>query len=718
MSTPSSFENLFRVAGGPTTPISGPLLLTAAVIVMMLVLMVPLPPLLLDFFFSLSIAASLVVLIMTIFIDKSVDLSAFPTILLLVTTFRLALNVASTRLILTEGHNGVGAAGHVIEAFGHFVMRGNVVVGLIIFSVLMVINFIVITKGAGRIAEVAARFTLDAMPGKQMAIDADLSAGLLTEAQARERRRMLEEESNFFASMDGASKFVKGDAIAAIIIILVNIVGGLLIGLLDKGMTFKQAFATYTLLSVGDGLVAQMPGILVSTAAGLIVTKAGMSEAADKVLTRQLAAHPSAFVVTGMLLLGIALVPGIPFVPFAFLAAALYALAVLSGRLPGKIAARAAAGSALALAGGRGLDALPPPGGASGGGSEGSATGAVDLREDLRIDEMRLSLGVNLLPMLQETANGSIVEAIRNLRRTVAREYGFILPAIRVVDDIELQDSGYAIYLKEQRIGQGEVRPGSLLALNPMGGEVELPGAETVDPAFGIPARWIDVGLKRTAEQRSYTVVDITTVISTHLGELIKRHMSALVSYGATQGLVDRLAEESPRLVQAVIPSIISITGLQTILRGLLAERVSVRNLADIIEAAAEWAPRSKDPIDLLENVRFQIRRQITYQLLDEETRTLNIAVMSNLNRNGEPLADHQLRAPAARDLANLLSGLGEIERQMAQMGQSFVVVAPERLRQNLADLLKRQRKFVPVLSQREIDDTVDVNVVGRLSWT
>jgi flagellar biosynthesis protein FlhA len=251
-----------------------------------------------------------------------------------------------------------------------------------------------------------------------------------------------------------------------------------------------------------------------------------------------------------------------------------------------------------------------------------------------------------------------------------------------------------------------------------MGGEVELPGAETVDPAFGIPARWIDVGLKRTAEQRSYTVVDITTVISTHLGELIKRHMSALVSYGATQGLVDRLAEESPRLVQAVVPSIISITGLQTILRGLLAERVSVRNLADIIEAAAEWAPRSKDPADLLENVRFQIRRQITYQLLDEETRTLNIAVMSNLNRNGEPLADNQLRAPAARDLANLLSGLAEIERQMAQMGQSFVVVAPERLRQNLADLLKRQRKFVPVLSQREIDDTVDVNVVGRLSWT
>jgi flagellar biosynthesis protein FlhA len=715
MANSSSFENLFRVAGGPTTPISGPLLLTAAVIIMMLVLMVPLPPLLLDFFFSISIAASLVVLIMTIFIDKSVDLSAFPTILLLVTTFRLALNVASTRLILTEGHNGVAAAGHVIEAFGHFVMRGNVVVGLIIFSVLMIINFIVITKGAGRIAEVAARFTLDAMPGKQMAIDADLSAGLLSESQARERRRMLEEENSFFAAMDGASKFVKGDAIAAIIIILINIVGGLLIGTLDKGMSFKQAFDTYTLLSVGDGLVAQMPGILVSTAAGLIVTKAGMSESTDKVLTRQLAAHPSAFVITGMLLLGIALVPGIPFIPFAFLAAALYALAVLSGRLPGKIAG-AATGGALALAGGRPLDALPAPAGTSG--SEAGPTGAVDLRDDLRIDEMRLSLGVNLLPMLQETSTGSIVEAIRNLRRTVAREYGFILPAIRVVDDIELQDSGYAIYLKEQRIGQGEVRPGSLLALNPMGGEVELPGAETVDPAFGIPARWIDVGLKRTAEQRSYTVVDITTVISTHLGELIKRHMSALVSYGATQGLVDRLAEESPRLVQAVIPSIISITGIQAILRGLLAERVSVRNLADIIEAAAEWAPRSKDPADLLENVRFQIRRQITYQLLDEETRTLNIAVMSNLNRNGEPLADHQLRAPAARDLANLLSGLAEIERQMAQMGQSFVVVAPERLRQHLADLLKRQRKFVPVLSQREIDDTVDVNVVGRLSWT
>ena len=718
MATPRTFDSILKLNVGGQTTLGGPVLLSAAVVVMMLVLLVPLPALLLDFLFSVSIAASLVVLIMTIFIDKSVDLSAFPTMLLLVTTFRLALNVASTRLILTEGHQGPGSAGHVIEAFGHFVMQGNVVVGLIIFSVLMVINFIVITKGAGRIAEVAARFTLDAMPGKQMAIDADLSAGLLTEAQARERRRMLEEENSFFAAMDGASKFVKGDAIAAIIIILINIVGGLLIGILQRDMTFASAFKTYTLLSVGDGLVAQMPGILVSTAAGLIVTKAGMTEATDKVLTRQLAAHPSAFVVTGFILLGIALVPGLPFLPFAFLAAALYALGVLSGRLPLPGIGQPAAAGVPALAGAaRSQEALPPPG-SPGAGPESSANGAVDLREDLRVDEMRLSLGVNLLPLLQEGQSGSIVEAIRNLRRTVARDFGFILPAIRVVDDIELEDSSYAVFLKEQRVGQGSVRPGSLLAINPMGGEIELPGADTTDPAFGIPARWIDIGLKRTAEQRNYTVVDITTVISTHLGELIKRHMSALVSYSATQSLLDRLAEENPRLVQAVVPSAISVTGLQMILRGLLAERVSVRNFADILEAAAEWAPRSKDPLELLENVRFQIRRQITYQLLDEETRSLNIAILSNLNRNGEPVAEAQLRAPGARELATLLNGLAEIEKNTAQAGQTFVVVAPERLRPQLAELLKRQRKFIPVLSQREIDDTVEVNVVGRLSWT
>ena len=690
-------------------PNYGPLLVSAAVVSVLGILLIPMPPFAIDILFSVSIALSIIILLMTLFIEKPTDLSSFPTVLLLITLFRLSLNVASTRLILTEGHKGTAAAGKVIEAFGHVVMQGSVVIGLIIFSVLLIINFIVVTKGAGRIAEVAARFTLDAMPGKQMAIDADLSAGLISEAAARSRRRELEEESNFYAAMDGASKFVKGDAIAGIIITIVNILGGLAIGTIQEGLSLVQAIKTYTVLSTGDGLVSQIPGLVVLIAAGLLVTKSTTVDATDNVLSRQFMAYPLVFLSAGGILMMIAVIPSIPFAPFALLALSSAALALF----PGAKIATATRGGGHLQPEARMPQPLALPASSQEAGDIGAASASAseqDPAEDLRVDDIRLEFGYALLPLFRETQGVSLGSSIRSLRRNLARDFGFLLPNIHVMDSARVPDHGYSIIVKEHRIAVGQLRPNKMLAINPSGDDVELPGEATRDPAFGIAARWIDPALQRMAEQRGLTVVDTTTVLTTHLGEVLKRHMPALVSYSATQSLLDGLPEEHQRLVQAVIPSVFSVSTLQSILRGLLQERISIRNLPDIIEAVTEWAPRSKTNSELLENVRFQIRRHISYQAVDETSQTVNAIAYIEAGRE----ADLQ-NGINAREIARVLTELADYERKFAATGEKFVLVVPDRLRPIIADSLRRQRRFVAVLAQRELEETVEFNIVGRI---
>ncbi len=683
----------------------GPLVVSAAVFLAVALLIIPLSPVILDLCFSLSIAVSIVLLVMTLFISKAVELSVFPTVLLIVTIFRLALNVASTRLILSEGHKGVAAAGHVIEAFGQFVMRGNVVIGAIIFAVLMVINFIVITKGAGRIAEVAARFTLDSLPGKQMAIDADLAAGLLDEAGAKRRRRELEEESNFFAAMDGASKFVKGDAIAGFIIIAINIVGGLLIGPLQKGLSFAQAFETYTLLTVGDGLVAQLPALIVSAAAGLLITKAGSVEATDKLMSRQFGSQPGVFLVAASTLGVIGLMPGIPMVPFLALAGGSLGLFAYlrRGRAP------TAGGTRDPTLGGEGTPLLggPPP--------AKPAPAERDVKDELTVDIIRIELGYGLLPILHATGPGSFVDNIKKLRRSIAREFGVLVPSVRVQDNLELDDNAYAVLINEGRVGLGLIRPGELMAMRGGDGSPDIPGQDCTEPAFGMPARWISPMDQAAAESRGYTVVNAETVVTTHVGELMRLHLASLLSYASLQEVLEGFAEESQKLFQAVMPSVFTQATLLSVLRGLLRERVSIRSLAEIAEAVAEWAPRSKDTAELIENVRFSIRRLITYQYVDAKTRQLQAIVFAPTGRRPDGGVDPMAKVLDVKELSKLVTDLGEAERRLTPGGAGFVLIVPDRLRAAIAEVLRRRGRAVPVLAQREIDDTAKVAVVAKI---
>lgn len=683
----------------------GPVVFSSAVFLALAVLLLPLSPRVLDLCFSLSIAVSIVLLVTTLFISKAVELSVFPTVLLVVTIFRLALNVASTRLILSEGHKGASAAGHVIEAFGHFVMSGNVVIGVIIFSVLMVINFIVITKGAGRIAEVAARFTLDSLPGKQMAIDADLAAGLLDEAGAKRRRRELEEESNFFAAMDGASKFVKGDAVAGFIIIGINIVGGLLIGPLQKGLSFAQALETYTLLTIGDGLVAQLPALIVSAAAGLLITKAGSIEATDKLVSRQFGSQPGVFLVAASTLGIIGVLPGIPMVPFFALAGG--SLGLFAFLLRGRPLMTAGAGPLSVPDGSTPLLGAPAP--------PQSAPAERDVKDELAVDVIRIELGYGLLPMLQAIGTGSFVDNIKKLRRSLAREFGVLVPPVRVQDNLELDDNSYAVLINEGRVGLGVILPGELMVMGGGDGPPDIPGRDCTEPAFGMPARWISPMDQSAAESRGYTVVNAETVITTYIGELMRLHMASLLSYASLQEVLEGFSDESQKLFQAVMPSVFTQATLLSVLRGLLRERVSIRSLAEIVEAVAEWAPRSKDTAELIENVRFSIRRLITYQYVDAKTRQLQAIVFAPTGRRLDGGGDPMAKALDVKELSKLVTDLGEAERRLTLGGTGFVLVVPDRLRAAISEVLRRRGRVVPVLAQREIDDTAKVAVVAKI---
>jgi flagellar biosynthesis protein FlhA len=521
----------------------GDIALALGVVCILVVLILPMPAWMLDLSLAISITLSVLILMTVLFISRPLDFSSFPTVLLIATMLRLSLNLASTRLILAKGHEGPNAAGSVIEAFGNFVMSGNFVIGIIVFGILVIVNFIVITKGSGRIAEVSARFSLDAMPGKQMAIDADLSAGLIDETDARTRRKELEDESNFYGAMDGAAKFVRGDAVAGILITFINIVGGIIIGVAQKDLSLADAGATYTALTVGDGLVTQIPAIIVSTAAGLLASKAAVDGSADQAIFGQLGGYPRALGLSAVLMLALALLPGVPFLPFVTLSAVSGGLAWMSTK---RQAARVEA-EAQAVA-----DAAAP-----------AKSAEEPIANALQIDFVRLELGYGLLSLINDQEGQRITDQIKALRRQLAQDMGFVLPSVRIQDNLQLPPNSYVIRIKEIEAGLGDLRPSMLLVMDPRGDKIGLPGEETVEPTFGLPALWVDQSVREEALFRGYTVVDPQTVITTHLTEVIKDNMSELLSYAETQKLLDELRQEQQKLIGDLIPTQIALGGVQ-----------------------------------------------------------------------------------------------------------------------------------------------------------
>ena len=557
--------------------------LALGVVGIIVLLILPVPAFMLDMLLAVSITSAVLILMTSLMIKKPLEFTSFPTVLLVTTLFRLGLNLASTRLILGHGQEGTQGAGHIIQAFGQLMMQGNYIIGVIVFAILVLVNFVVVTKGSGRIAEVAARFTLDSMPGKQMAIDADLSSGLIDQETAKTRRKELEQESTFFGSMDGASKFVRGDAVASLVIVGINIVGGILIGVFQHGLPIAQAATSYTVMTIGDGLVSQVPALVISIAAGFLVSKAGVEGAADKALTLQLAMNPAALGMVSAAGGVIALIPGMPVLPFAAISIGAGALAwrrAQKARTP-EVAAPGAAGS-------KPVEQAEEP-----------------IAATLAIDDVKVELGYGLLVLINDLEGRRLTDQIKALRRTLATEFGFVMPPVRILDNMRLPTLGYAIRIKEMESGSGEVRLNHLMAMDPRGGQVDMPGEHVREPAFGLPATWIEESLREEATFRGYTIVDPATVLTTHLTEILKENMSDLLSYTEVQKLLKDLPAEQKKLVEDLIPSVVSNTTLQRVLQALLKERVSIRDLGAILEGLGRGgAPYVSSITNLVEAVR------------------------------------------------------------------------------------------------------------------
>jgi len=671
--------------------------LAIGVLTILVVLILPLPPLLLDFSLAISIIFSVLILMTALFIHAPLEFSAFPTVLLIATMLRLALNLASTRLILAHGHEGTDAAGHVIQAFGNFVMGGNFVIGIIVFTILVIVNFVVITKGSGRIAEVAARFHLDAMPGKQMAIDADLSAGLINEQEARRRRKQLEDEGGFFGAMDGASKFVRGDAIAGLLVVFINVIGGMIIGIAQQGLSFSDAAHSYTILTVGDGLVTQVPALIVSTAAGLLVAKAGVSGAADKALLSQLSGYPKALGMSGAVMIVMALLPGIPMIPFLALGSGAAALAfIIDKRSKITTAAEAKKTEAKAEA------------------SEESIGSA------LRMDDLKIELGYALLPLVNAPDGGDrLTEQIKALRRSLAVEMGFVMPAVRILDNVQLDANAYVIKIKEVEAGSGKVWPGQYMVMDPAGGQVNIPGTHTTEPTFGLPATWIDGAMKEEASIKGYTVVDAATVLSTHLTELLKNNMAELLSYAEVQKLIKELPKEQSDLIKDIVPSQITTSGIQRVLQLLLAERVSIRDLSTILEGIADGLAGTRNPVMLAEHVRARLSRQICAQHTSSGGYLALIALTAKWE---QAFAESMVGEGDARTLAMQPSKLTEFItlvrekfEEAAREGEAPVLVTSAAIRPFVRGIIERFRAHTPVLSQSEIHPRCRLKTVGSI---
>ncbi len=673
--------------------------LALVVVSILVVLILPLPSWLLDISLAFSLTFSVMVLMTALFVERPLDFNAFPVVLLIATMIRLALNMASTRLILANGHNGTAAAGHVIESFGGFVTGNNFVIGLIVFSILVIVNFVVITKGSTRIAEVSARFTLDAMPGKQMAIDADLSSGLIDENEARARRRALEEESSFFGAMDGASKFVRGDAVAGLLITFINIVGGMVIGIAQMGLSFTVAADTYTRLTIGDGLVSQIPALIVSTAAGLIVTKGSVRGTTEQALVRQLFGDPKVLGLSALLLVALAALPGVPALPFVFLAA-----------ITGGLAWR----RYVALQRTKNDEASADEA------AKAAAAPEEPISTALRMDEVRLELGYGLLSLVNSDDGGPrLTEQIKALRRQLAAELGFVMPSVRIQDNMQLAADDYVIRIKEIEVGRGTLRAGRLLVMDPRGDEITLPGEAAREPTFGLPAKWIDSARREEAMFRGHTVVEAGTVATTHLTEVIKDNMAEMLSYAETRKLLDDLEKEHQKLIGEIIPSQISYGGVQRVLQNLLAERVSIRDLPAILEAIAEIAGQGHSITVITEHVRTRLARQISDMHANAEGIVAFIALSSEWEQTfAESLVgsgdDRQIALPPSKLQAFVSSLRNAFERQ-AMSGETAVLLTSPQLRPFVRSIVERFRPSAAVMSQSEVHPRARIKTVGHI---
>ena len=673
------------------------ILFAVGILCIISVLIFPIPPLLLDFLLSVSISFGVMILMTVLFINRSLDFNSFPSVLLVVTMLRLALNISTTRLILANGHMGTDAAGHVVEAFGYFVMQGSVVIGVIVFGILTIINFIVITKGSGRIAEVAARFSLDAMPGKQMSIDADLSAGIINQEEAKKRRKELEDESTFYGAMDGANKFVRGDAIAGLLITFINFIGGMLIGIVQKDMSFAQALHTYTILTIGDGLVTQIPALIVSIAAGLLVTKSGTQGSADKAIFEQLGNYPQSLAISSGLLffMGVAM-PGIPFIPFAIVAGICGAGAYFIKQKKEET---------------KEADKKTP--------EAAKASAEQNIMQSLHIDVIRVELGYELISLLSGPEDMRLPNQVKKLRNQIAKDMGFILPSVRIQDNMALGNDEYVIRIKDIEVGKNIVRAGKLLIMNPKGTAITIDGEDVKDPAFGINARWIDSSHREEALFKDYTVVEASTVIVTHLTELVKENITDLLTYGEVQKLIDNLGSEHKRLIDTIIPSEITLVTLQRVLQSLLSENISIRDLSAIIEAVSEICTTTKNVSKLVEHVRARLAKQIC-QSHTSIKGYIPILVMSpvweqtfveNIVGDGD---NKQLIMPPSKLHEFVTSIGGEIDRQNASGEYPVLLVSPL-LRPYVRSIIERFKPSLVVMSQNEIHPKARIKTVGQI---
>ena len=692
-------QNMFRQLMGSKS--RGDLVMALGVIAILVILIIPMPTWMLDISLAFSISFSVMILMTVIFLNKPLEFNAFPTVLLLATLIRLSLNLASTRLILSDGHEGTGAAGKVIEAFGGFVMAGNFVIGIIVFAILVIVNFIVITKGSGRIAEVAARFTLDAMPGKQMAIDADLSSGLIDEDEARTRRTELEEESSFFGAMDGAAKFVRGDAMAGIIITFINVIGGIIIGVAQNDMAFTDAADSYTRLTVGDGLVSQIPALIVSTAAGMLVTKGGVKGSMEKAVFGQLGAKPKSVGMVSFLLFCFVAVPGIPAIPFLILATATGLIGFILHRNAKQLAIREAEQAKADLADAPTLAEEP-------------------ISQVLKIDFLRLELGYGLLQLINEGQEGQrLTDQIKALRRQMAIEMGFVMPAVRIQDNMQLAANNYIVRVKEIDAGQGDLRPNMLLVMDPRGEEITLSGETTTEPTFGLPATWIEESGREEALFRGYTVVDTPTVITTHLTEIIKDNMSDLLSYAETQKLLDELDKDHQKLIADIVPAQISVGGIQRTLQNLLQERISIRDLPTILEGISEACIQSRNIGLITEHVRSRLARQIS----DANTDSEGVILMVTLSPEWEQTfvealvgagEEKQLSMAPSR-LQEFISAVRQTFERHAMMGEMPILLTSPPIRPFVRSIVERFRPSTIIMSQNEIHPKAKIKTVGQV---
>ena len=681
-------------APGNIRQLAGPLL----IILILSMMVLPLPAFVLDLMFTFNIAVSVMVMLVAMYTRKPLDFSVFPTILLVTTLLRLSLNVASTRRVLLEGHTGPDAAGKVIEAFGHFLVGGNTAVGLVVFIILTVITFVVITKGAGRIAEVGARFTLDAMPGKQMAIDADLNAGLIDEKEAKKRRAETAQEADFYGAMDGASKFVRGDAVAGILIMGINVVGGLIVGVLQHNMELGQAATNYTLLTIGDGLVAQLPALIISVAAGLVVSRVGDEGDMGSQLIGQVFTNPQVLVLTAAILGILGLIPGMPNFVFLLLASGLGYLAWRGGAQAPEAVEEAAAGPSAA-------PVIPP---------ESQDASWSDVTP---VDVLGLEVGYRLIPMVDKGQDGELLKRIRGLRKKFARDIGFLAAPVHIRDNLELKPNDYRIVMKGVEIGTGSAFPGQFMAINPGRVAGPLTGRETTDPAFGLPAVWIDATQREQAHALGYTVVDASTVVATHINHLILSHASELLGRTETQALLEHIAKDNPKLVEDLVPKLLPLATVQRVLQNLLDEGVNIRDMRSIVEVLAEHAPRVQDPLELTSRVRQALGRAIVQGLFPGNGEVQVMALDPGLERilmqamggggDGaiEPgLADTLLRETAAA------------AQRMEDIGLPAVLLVPAPLRWLLSRFLRRSVPSLKVIANSEVPETRLIRVSAMIA--